>query len=63
MRFLRQEKPTQMKLVRSKFNLGSQHPAPESIPHSIPQNLKKNDLTNSPVKESGLHSTEQLAGE
>ena len=34
--------------------LGSQHPSPERIPHSIPQNLKKNDITNSPVKESGL---------
>ena len=36
------------------LNLGSQHPSPERIPHSIPQNLKRNDITNSPVKESGL---------
>jgi hypothetical protein len=37
-----------------RFNQGSQHPSPERIPHSIPQILKKNDLTHSPVKESGL---------
>ncbi|EGF81531.1 hypothetical protein BATDEDRAFT_36830 [Batrachochytrium dendrobatidis JAM81] len=34
--------------------VGSQHPSPERIPHSIPQSFKKNDVTNSPAKESGL---------
>ncbi|KAI8924868.1 camp-regulated phosphoprotein/endosulfine conserved region-domain-containing protein [Entophlyctis helioformis] len=38
----------------SPSEVGSQHPSPERIPHSIPQNLKKNDVTNSPVKESSL---------
>ncbi|KAI9209338.1 camp-regulated phosphoprotein/endosulfine conserved region-domain-containing protein [Polychytrium aggregatum] len=44
--------------------VGSQHPSPERIPHSIPQSLKKNDgvATNSPVKESGLvHQSDATA--
>ncbi|TPX30694.1 hypothetical protein SmJEL517_g05802 [Synchytrium microbalum] len=37
-------------------DVGSQHPSPERIPHSIPQNLKngKDGIQNSPVKESLL---------
>ncbi|KAL2916222.1 hypothetical protein HK105_204313 [Polyrhizophydium stewartii] len=38
----------------SPAEVGSQHPSPERIPHSTPQNLKKNDVTNSPAKESSL---------
>ncbi|KAJ3273384.1 hypothetical protein HDV01_004261 [Terramyces sp. JEL0728] len=37
-----------------RINVGSQHPSPERIPHSIPQTMKKGDMTHSPVKESGL---------
>ncbi|TPX51503.1 hypothetical protein SeMB42_g01093 [Synchytrium endobioticum] len=38
-------------------DVGTSHPSPERIPHSIPQNLKKGldgIATNSPVKESSL---------
>ncbi|RKO92242.1 camp-regulated phospho protein/endosulfine conserved region-domain-containing protein, partial [Blyttiomyces helicus] len=39
----------------SPTEVGSQHPSPERIPHSIPQNLKNNDpVGNVPTKESGL---------
>ncbi|KAH6573144.1 hypothetical protein BASA50_007022 [Batrachochytrium salamandrivorans] len=38
----------------SPSEVGSQHPSPERIPHSVPSNFKKNDMTNSPAKESGL---------
>jgi hypothetical protein len=43
--------------VGRKMNLiviGSQHPSPERIPHSIPAQMLKKELTHSPVKESGL---------
>ena len=40
--------------------VGSQHPSPERIPHSVPAHLKKNNLANSPAKESTLtHETKE----
>ncbi len=40
----------------SSNEVGSQHPSPERIPHSVPQNLKKKEdvLMNHPAKESHL---------
>ncbi|KAJ3297728.1 hypothetical protein HK104_000206 [Borealophlyctis nickersoniae] len=39
----------------SPAEVGSQHPSPERIPHSIPQNIKKAEpAANTPAKESGL---------
>ncbi|KAJ3044491.1 hypothetical protein HDV00_001918 [Rhizophlyctis rosea] len=39
----------------SPAEVGSQHPSPERIPHSIPQNIKKAEpAANLPPKESGL---------
>jgi hypothetical protein len=39
---------------RKLLRVGSQHPSPERIPHSIPAQMLKKELTHSPVKESGL---------
>ncbi|KAJ3055666.1 hypothetical protein HK097_009784 [Rhizophlyctis rosea] len=39
----------------SPAEVGSQHPSPERIPHSIPQNIKKSEpAANLPPKESSL---------
>lgn len=35
-------------------DVGSQHPSPERIPHSVPANMRKPDITNAPAKESSL---------
>ncbi|KAJ3088557.1 hypothetical protein HK102_008490 [Quaeritorhiza haematococci] len=54
-------------------DVGSQHPSPERIPHSIPQSLKKAEggassgaagiATNSPVKESNLIHEAKIAAD
>ena len=46
-------------------DVGSQHPSPERIPHSIPQNLKKGDgaVIHSPAKESNLVHQADDSGE